>query len=110
MQELRTNLISIGTQIVTHVPIFNRSGKIAHPAGAVGVIVAWLDDGRYRVRFLDGYEENLSEVDLTVRKHFQMEGMKDAAASQTASLHLPCLVDGYPPHANGAGRSQSGAA
>lgn len=109
MQELHTNLIPIGTQIVTRVPIFNRSGKIAHPAGAVGVIVAWLDEGRYRVRFLDGYEENLSEVDLAVRKHFQLEGMKDAAASQTASLHLSCLIDGYPPHANRAGGSQSGA-
>ncbi len=80
--ELHTNLIPIGTQIVTRVPVFNRSGKIAHPAGAVGVVVAWLDDGRYRVRFLDGYEENLSEVDLAVRKQFQVEGMKDAAASQ----------------------------
>lgn len=80
--DLHTNLIPIGTQVVTRIPIFNRSGKIAHPAGAVGVIVAWLDDGRYRVRFLDGYEEDLSEVDLAVRKHFQMEGMKDAAASQ----------------------------
>lgn len=80
--DLHTNLIPIGTQVVTRIPIFNRSGKIAHPAGAVRVIVAWLDDGRYRVRFLDGYEENLSEVDLAVRKHFQMEGMKDAAAAQ----------------------------
>lgn len=82
MQASSNNPVPIGTQIVSHVPILNRSGKIAHPAGAVGVVVAWLDDGRYRVRFLDGYEENLSEVDLAVRKHFQLEGMKDAAAAQ----------------------------
>lgn len=63
----QTPLIAIGTQVVTRIVTLNKSGKIAHPAGAVGVIVSWLDDRRYRVRFLDGYEENFAEVDLAVR-------------------------------------------
>lgn len=87
----QTPLIAIGTQVVTRIVTLNKSGKIAHPAGAVGVIVSWLDDRRYRVRFLDGYEENFAEVDLAVRKHFQWEGMKDAAAHQPAD-YSPYII------------------
>jgi len=69
-------LIAVGTQVVTAVAIPNETGKIAHPQGAVGVVVKVLGEDSYRVRFLDGFEAVLARPDLTIRKHFQRQGLQ----------------------------------
>ena len=68
--------LPIGTQIVTNEPIHNEAGKVAHPQGAVGVIVKVLDNQTYRIRFLDGFETALSRDEITTRKHFQRKGLQ----------------------------------
>jgi hypothetical protein len=74
-------LIAVGTQVVTAVAIPNETGKIAHPQGAVGVVVKVLDEDSYRVRFLDGFEAVLARPNLTIRKHFQRQGLQAAAVT-----------------------------
>ena len=71
--------LSIGTQIVTNEAVFNESGKVAHPKGAVGVIVKILDSEAYRIRFLDGFEASLLRSQITTRKHFQRKGLQAQA-------------------------------
>ncbi len=71
--------LAAGTQIVTAVPIHNEVGKIAHPLGAVGIIVKQLDETTYRVRFLDGFEAILPRNEMTIRKYFQKQGLAETA-------------------------------
>ena len=51
-------ILSIGTQVVSQKDLLSPNGRIAHPAGAVGVIVRSPNDltHAYRVKFNDGYE------------------------------------------------------
>ena len=73
--------LSVGTQVVTAVAIANETGKIAHPMGAVGVVVKVIDEDSYRVRFLDGFEAVLTRPNLTIRKHFQRQGLQAPAVA-----------------------------
>lgn len=59
-------IYSPGTQVVSQKPIHGPADKIAHPAGAVGVIVRSPVDRThaYRVRFLDGFEAPLRHDQL----------------------------------------------
>ncbi len=68
--------LPIGTQIVINDPVLNEVGKVAHPKGAVGVIVKVLDNDTYRIRFLDSFETVLSRTEITTRKHFQRKGLQ----------------------------------
>ena len=71
--------LPVGTQIVINEAILNEVGKVAHPKGAVGVIVKVLDDEIYRIRFLDGFEASLARAEITTRKHFQRKGLQAQA-------------------------------
>ncbi len=83
----KDNLIfSAGTQVVSQKPVNGSSGRVAHPAGAVGVIVRSPIDRShaYRVRFLDGFEAPLKHDQLVRLAEF-----KDATShhEQTLSQH-----------------------
>lgn len=59
-------VLSMGTQVVTLSEVQGPNGKIAHPRGAVGVILVQPIDPEhaYRVRFPDGYETSLNRHEL----------------------------------------------
>lgn len=60
------HILSVGTQIVTLVDLQAPNGRIAHPSGAVGVVVEQPVDPEhaYRVRFPDGYETSLNRPQI----------------------------------------------
>ena len=68
-----TLLVSIGTQIVTHLDIKNNAGDVLFIAGVIGVIVKQPVDPThaYRVRFMDGTEVSLKRPEFAIHKHFQ---------------------------------------
>lgn len=75
------NLIySIGTQVVSRKPVQGSNGRIAHPSGAVGVVVKAPMDRQhsYRVRFLDGFEAALCHDQLVILAEFKQGNATDA--------------------------------
>jgi uncharacterized protein len=68
-----TLILSVGTQVVTHIDIKNNNGDVLFVRGVVGVVVKSPVDNThaYRVRFMDGTEWALHRRDFTPRKHFQ---------------------------------------
>lgn len=82
------NLIySPGTQVVTTRRVQGTSGAIAHPSGAVGVIVKSPADRQhaYRVRFADGFEAALLHDELVLLAEYQQGSINDS--SQALSAH-----------------------
>ncbi len=80
------NLIySVGTQVVIRKPVQGSNGRIAHPAGAVGVIQkAPLDrEHTYRVRFADGFEAPVHHHQLVILSQY-----KEGTVSEPGSLLL----------------------
>ncbi len=59
-------IYSVGTQVVSKKEVITAHEQVAHPAGAVGVIVrAPVDRNHaYRVRFSDGFEAAIAHVQL----------------------------------------------
>jgi uncharacterized protein len=77
------NLIySPGTQVVTLVDVAGSGGKILHPQGAVGVVVAAPVDMQhsYRVRFLDGVEASLATSEVLQLARYKEGDLGDLAA------------------------------
>jgi hypothetical protein len=66
-------IFSPGSQVVTLVEVTSPNGRVAHPRGAVGVVVQSPLDNKhsYRVRFPDGYETALRRAELTLLAHYQ---------------------------------------
>jgi uncharacterized protein len=66
-------ILSVGTQVVTHVDIKNNNGDVLFVRGVVGVITKSPVDNThtYRVRFMDGTEWSLHRREFTTRKDFQ---------------------------------------
>lgn len=85
-------VISAGTQVVTQVAIKNRSGDIAHPEGAVGVVDKVLASDLYLVRFHDGYEATFHRGELAIRKHFQREGLRPEEINYEAYIIYRCIT------------------
>lgn len=82
------NLIySTGTQVVCLRAIVGQNGRTLHPRGAVGVIIhAPSDlDHTYRVRLVDGYEENLQRDEIVMLAHFKEGEIGDARISASRS-------------------------
>ena len=72
------NLIySPGTQVVSTKPVQVSDGHIAHPAGAVGVIVKSPVDRQhaYRVRFTDGLEAGINHDNLMLLAEYKQGGI-----------------------------------
>jgi predicted nucleotidyltransferase len=78
-------IYSAGTQVVVLQPVHAGGTRIAHPAGAVGVIVKSPVDRQhaYRVRFTDGIEVSLQHDEL-----IRLAEYKDAGTG-AANLQLP---------------------
>lgn len=59
-------IYSVGTQVVTRKDTYHSNGRVAHPAGAVGVIVRSPTERShtYRVKFNDGFEAALHHDQL----------------------------------------------
>lgn len=74
-QHESANLIySVGTQVVSLKPVVGQNDEVAHPAGAVGVVVRSPGDRShaYRVRFVDGYESPLHHDQLMLLADFKL--------------------------------------
>jgi hypothetical protein len=69
-------LFPVGTQVVALIAIQGPNGKVAHPRGAVGVVVHTPvdNDHLYRVRFPDGFESLLKRAELVPLAHYK-QGM-----------------------------------
>lgn len=82
-------IYSVGTQVVAKVSIVGASGRMAHPSGAVGVVVqAPVDlEHSYRVRFPDGFETALRPDELVMLAHFK-RGELDQPGGVLASHRL----------------------
>ncbi|MFK7736761.1 MAG: nucleotidyltransferase domain-containing protein [Pirellulaceae bacterium] len=83
-------IYSVGTQVVTHKDVMSKGDRIAHPAGAVGVIVrSPLDQQHaYRVKFLDGFEAALHHPQLIRLSDYKNESIRDQdAALMSAGLY-----------------------
>lgn len=82
------NLIySPGTQVVSQKPVQGSNGRIAHPAGAVGVVVKSPIDRRhaYRIRFTDGFEAALHHDNLMLLAEYTQGDINDS--EQTLAKH-----------------------
>src|ERR1700752_768359 len=78
-------IIPAGTQVVTRGDLRDAAGHVVRRRGAVGVIVGSPADAghAYRVRFADGGEAVLLRGELSIRKHYQRDGLEpDAALDQ----------------------------
>lgn len=76
MKEERKNfnlIYSVGTRVVIRTPVQHSNGRIAHPGGAVGVVVTAPSDRRhsYRVRFPDGFEAALHHHQLVLLAEYR---------------------------------------
>lgn len=80
-------IYSAGTQVVALRNVTGEGGRIAHPRGAVGVIVRAPADlsHPYRVRFLDGIEEMLGRDDIVMLARYKEGEIGDA--DLTAQQH-----------------------
>lgn len=75
------NLIyAAGTQVVTMKPVQGSNGRIAHPSGAVGVIVKSPMDRQhaYRVRFTDGFEAAIQHDNLMLLAEYKQGSINDS--------------------------------
>lgn len=72
-------IFSVGTQIVSQKDVMTSNDQIAHPAGAVGVIVrAPIDRTHaYRVKFADGFEAPIHHDQLTRLADFKERQIRD---------------------------------
>jgi uncharacterized protein len=74
-------ILPVGTQVVSRIEI-KLEQKLLCVRGAVGVIVKAPTDNShaYRVRMPNGEEVTLYRHELSIRKHFQTEGLEEARA------------------------------
>lgn len=70
-------ILPVGTQVVSAADSAGKDGQVLVPKGSVGVIIAAPTDNShgYRVRFPDGREAMFPRRDLSIRKHFQRDGL-----------------------------------
>ncbi|GAB5402666.1 MAG: nucleotidyltransferase domain-containing protein [Aureliella sp.] len=82
-------IYSVGTQVVTRKDVFAHADRIAHPAGAVGVVVrAPVDPAHsYRVKFLDGFEASLHHAQLVRLSDYKNEQIHRSDATMNSGLY-----------------------
>lgn len=76
-------ILPVGTQVVSRVEVKNSADEPLCVRGAVGVIVKSPTDNShaYRIRLPNNIEITLNRQDFSIRKHFQSEGLQQAADS-----------------------------
>lgn len=82
------NLIySVGTQVVSLKAVQGSGGRVAHPVGAVGVVVRSPRDRQhsYRVRFVDDFEAPLHHDNLMLLAEYKEGAINDS--NKTLSTH-----------------------
>ncbi len=86
-------IYSAGTQVVTAKDVMAQNDRIAHPAGAVGVIVqAPIDRAHaYRVKFADGFEAAIHHDQLTRLADYKRQQIGSTDLPIEASLH-ECII------------------
>ncbi len=89
----------VGTQVVSLKTVFGQSDKVAHPEGAVGVIVRSPVDQThaYRVRFADGYEAALGHRQIETLANFKREnvglgGQETVCSGLYSRVILRCVI------------------
>ncbi len=87
-------ILSVGTQVVVLRDVVGDGGRLLHPRGSVGVIVKSPRDldHAYRVRFLDGVEENLGRQDLITLAQFKEGEIGDAQITARRSDLLDRVI------------------
>jgi predicted nucleotidyltransferase len=82
-------ILPVGTQVVSQVAVRNVEGNVAHPRGAVGVIVASPSDAThaYRVRFPDDFQCSLGRNEIVTLSHYK-QGVMTAAGEVLAEHNL----------------------
>lgn len=83
-------IYSAGTQVVAGKDVMAASDRIAHPAGAVGVIVRSPVDRlhTYRVKFSDGFEAAIHHDQLTRLAEFKSDQVRgDETSLMSAGLY-----------------------
>ena len=80
-------IYSPGTQVVAQKDVMAANDRIAHPAGAVGVIVRSPVDRThaYRINFSDGFEAPIHHDQLVRLSEFKSQTIRDADASLASS-------------------------
>lgn len=80
-------IYSPGTQVVSQKDVMAANDRIAHPAGAVGVIVRSPVDRThaYRVKFSDGFEAPIHHDQLVRLSDFKSQTIRDADALLASS-------------------------
>lgn len=73
-------MYSVGTQVVAQKDVMAANDRIAHPAGAVGVIVRSPVDRThaYRVKFSDGLEAPIHHDQLVRLSEFKSQSIRDS--------------------------------
>jgi uncharacterized protein len=82
-------ILPVGTQVVSGRHFQDKDGNIVIPKGSVGAIIASPTDNfhSYRIRFPDGKEGNFLRGEISIRKHFQSEGMEQAPGFEEYDFH-----------------------
>lgn len=82
-----SHIYSVGTQIVAEKDVMAANDRIAHPAGAVGVIVRSPVDRMhaYRVKFADGFEAPIHHDQLVRLSEFKSNSIRDNDARVMSS-------------------------
>lgn len=82
-------IYSAGTQVVTRKDVYAQNNRVAHPAGAVGVIVQMPIDRThaYRIKFADGFEAPLHHEQLIRLADFKREQIGATDAPITEGLY-----------------------
>lgn len=97
MSPLKSNVLltlSAGTQVVTRHDIQNAAGEVVLQKGAVGVILASPPDHHtpYRIQFVNNLEAELTRAQISVRKHFQRDGINRYGQAQLTQVDLYIYV------------------
>ncbi len=82
-------IFSVGTQVVVQKDIYHANCQIAHPAGAVGVIIRSPIDRShvYRVRFNDGFESGVHHHQLMRLSDFKRDQIRGSSSAILINLN-----------------------
>ncbi len=82
-------IFSVGTQVVILKETYRANGRVAHPAGAVGVIVRSPSDRwhAYRVKFNDGFEVAVHHDQLVRLAEYKVDPIRSRPEGSLVDLH-----------------------
>ncbi len=86
---MKSLIFSVGTQVVILKETYGSNGRVAHPAGAVGVIVRSPTDRlhAYRVKFNDGFEVAVHHNQLVRLAEYKADPIRGRSEGSLEDLH-----------------------